>query len=234
MKDTNGMAVHAAHDDLFLAEFASQYSGFILKCASRFSGKHITKSDDEWSVALEAFCESVKAYSPDKGDFIPFSSNVINRRLTDLARSRKRFFNELPVNPESFSGENVEKDPLSRELAEKTSYMPDQNIGFEIESLNGILRDYGFTFLDLVSCSPKSKKTKAACRTAVKFLSNSAEYLPEMRQTRMLPIKILEKDTGLPRKLCERHRKYIIAATEIISGDFPFLAEYLKYIREDP
>jgi len=51
--------------------------------------------------------------------------------------------------------------------------------------------------------------------------------------TRQLPIKILQKNTDLPRKLLERHRKYIIAAMLILSGEYPLLAEYLPFFRKD-
>ncbi len=37
----------------------------------------------------------------------------------------------------------------------------------------------------------------------------------------------------LPRKIIERHRKYIIAGIEIISGNYPILSEYLKFVREE-
>jgi RNA polymerase sigma factor len=48
-----------------------------------------------------------------------------------------------------------------------------------------------------------------------------------------LPLNIIEKYTNVPRKLLERHRKYIIAALEIMSGDFPNLAGYMEYIHQE-
>jgi RNA polymerase sigma factor len=44
---------------------------------------------------------------------------------------------------------------------------------------------------------------------------------------------MIEKNTHVPRKILERHRKYIIAAIEILSGEYPYLADYLRYIREE-
>ncbi len=96
MRESDEMALRAAHDEAILSSFTAEYSNYILTCASRASGKHVTKNDDEWSIALAAFCESVKAYSPDKGEFIPFAGMVIQRRVTDLMRSRRKFSNELP------------------------------------------------------------------------------------------------------------------------------------------
>ena len=54
----------------------------------------------------------------------------------------------------------------------------------------------------------------------------------EMRDRRELPIKSITENTGIPRKTVERHRRYIIAAAEILSGDYPCLSEYMGYIRE--
>ena len=55
----------------------------------------------------------------------------------------------------------------------------------------------------------------------------------EMKVKRQLPLNIIQKNTKAPRKLLERHRKYILAAVEIMSGDYPYLANYMRYIREE-
>ena len=39
---------------------------FILRTARIATGRSITKSDDEWSVALSAFWEAVKTHDPKK------------------------------------------------------------------------------------------------------------------------------------------------------------------------
>ena len=44
----------------------------------------------------------------------------------------------------------------------------------------------------------------------------------------LFPIKNIAENTKVPRKILERHRKYIIAAVEIICNDFPLLQEYIK------
>ena len=54
-----------------------------------------------------------------------------------------------------------------------------------------------------------------------------------MRDSKQLPIKIIEKNTDIPRKILERYRKYLIAVAEILSGDYPYLSEYLSYIKKE-
>jgi RNA polymerase sigma factor len=56
--------------------------------------------------------------------------------------------------------------------------------------------------------------------------------LSELKSSKQLPLKIIENNCKIPRKILERHRKYIIAAIELLHGEYPNLAEYLRYIRE--
>ena len=95
-----------------------------------------------------------------------------------------------------------------------------------------ILRPYGFSFFDLAESSPKAGKTKDACCKAVLALLKNEELLDKMRKNKALPMKELELASGVARKILDRHRRYIIAAAEILSGEYPVLAEYLGYIRK--
>jgi RNA polymerase sigma factor len=45
-------------------------------------------------------------------------------------------------------------------------------------------------------------------------------------------MKELVSATGISRKILDRHRRYIIAAVEILSGDYPLLAEYMQFIKD--
>ena len=53
-----------------------------------------------------------------------------------------------------------------------------------------------------------------------------------MRKNRSLLISEIVRKTGIKKKILERHRKYIIAAAEILNGEYPLLAEYMNYIRK--
>jgi len=55
----------------------------------------------------------------------------------------------------------------------------------------------------------------------------------DMKHSKLLPIKKITENTKVPRKIIERHRKYIVTAVEILSGDYPHLSEYLAYMKED-
>ena len=59
---TSTQAVRARTDEPFLERFIEAHEAFVLRCASRYAGFAVTRSDDEYSVALLAFYEAIKGY----------------------------------------------------------------------------------------------------------------------------------------------------------------------------
>ena len=236
VRELDRMAVQAAQDELTLNRLIDQNHSFILRCASAVSRRYITESDDEWSYALYAFTEAVNDYEMERGSFLSFAELVIRRRLTDYFRTQTKYSAEIPVNPIVFTGdirENESPDPISPSVVKHASVTEDRSITYEIEAANHCFSEYGFTFFDLADCSPKASKTKLACAKAVVYILRNSEVLDELRRLHMLPIKVVEINTNIPRKILERHRKYIISATEILSGDYPHLSEYMLFIRRE-
>ncbi len=235
MRTDAEQVLHAAEDAGALARLIEQYRPFILREAGIACRRYLTEEDDEWSIALAAFSQAVTEYTPDKGGFPAFARLVIRRRLIDYYRSQKKFEAEIPAShafsePES----GVDPDALSAAVAERLAEQPEENpLPDEIREISATLIGYGFSFMDLADCSPKAEKTRAVCARAVRYLLVNPVLLAEMRRTRMLPTKILEKNAEVPRKILERHRKYIIAAAEILTGNFPGLAAYLRFVKEE-
>jgi DNA-directed RNA polymerase specialized sigma24 family protein len=105
LREIDRAAAQAAGDPAALDGFVRKYESFILKCASNTSKRYITKSDDEWSVAMEAFCSAIASYSYEKGSFLSFAELLIRRRLIDYFRLEQRRLAEFPVHPAAFTGE---------------------------------------------------------------------------------------------------------------------------------
>ena len=243
MDTLDQQALAAREDEGALEDLITEQKSYILRCASRAAGRFLTDSDDEWSVALMAFHEAVLAYEEGKGSFAALSATVIRRRVIDYLRSEQRHAPELSVAPETFGGDLEEPTALQLEVRGVSGEQAEQTqegrpgttaAADEIEAVQQILGDYGFSFFDLTDCSPKAGKTKDQCgrAIAVLMLLEHPPLMEKLRSTRSLPIKELCDAAGVNRKLLERHRKYIIAAAEILTGDFPILQEYLAYIRK--
>jgi RNA polymerase sigma factor len=226
----------AKTDPSVLEDLIRKNEFFILKNASRVTNRYITKSDDEWSIALLAFTQAIEGYELEKGNFLSFAELVIKRRLIDYIRSQGKYSSEVLVDPVVFDAEPEEDDEdagIKIAVAEQISKQDSGDLKLEIAAANQVFSKYGFTFFDLTSCSPQAKKTRAACAKAVNYMLHNPLLITELKSTKLLPIKIIEKNEKIPRKILERHRKYIIAAIELLSGGYPYLADYLRYIREE-
>ncbi len=241
MADFEKAALLAKEDSDYRQNFIRDNEELILRLASKNSGRYVTKSDDTYSIALIAFNEAIDSYDESKGKFVSFASLVIKRRIVDELRKDK---GEMPVSPSSFEEYQDSEDAGSidnsvtakmNELSNERSEDNDRQeaIKNEIVAATQVLSKYGFSFMDLTSCSPKSTATKAACKDAILCLLKPGDLYEKMKDSKLLPIKELEVKTGIKRKTLERHRKYIMAVAELLQGDFPHLDEYLIDIKKD-
>lgn len=217
------MAISASGDEEVLEQFILEKMPYIRACAGKTLLRHINNGSEEELLALEAFVEAVGSYSFDKGSFLSFAKLVIRRRLIDGIRKEQKTENIIPMDPSDII---INKDRNDTEnLSENQN--SEEEIADEIGMLADSLKKYGFPFSDLAACSPKAKKTKDACKTAVMYITENDIVFHEMAGTGQMPLKTIEKNTGVPRKILERHRKYIIAVTEILKGKYPCLTPYV-------
>ncbi len=242
MDDLRDQVLAAKTNDGKLGILVEENKQWILQCASQTVHRYVTDSDDEWSIALLAFSEAVQSFDESKGSFRALASVIIKRRLTDYLRSEGRHSAEIIVMPGAFDGDLDEEDATGVNLhvqqavatasVAAASDDSSERAREEIAEMQEILHEYGFSFFDLAESSPKAEKTKRSCGRAIRTLIASVILMAKMRLKRLLPIKELSEESGVVRKILERHRKYIIAGAEIMDGDFPILASYLKFIRE--
>ena len=226
----------ARQDSRFLERFLEESQPFILQTAARHAGFPVTRSDDEFSVALLAFYEAVRTYDAQAGPFAAWARLVIGRRLTDHYRAARRFSAEVPLAPQVFDGA-VQTDStdcaMQQAVVEKMTSAAPSAAADEIEAANALFAQYGFCFYALGKCSPKADKTRRTCAAAVSSLLHTELLLRQLEHTHSLPIQALARQSGVNKKVIERHRKYIIAAALLLRGDFPALSGYLQSIRKE-
>lgn len=224
-------------DEQELERLVQENERFILRTASAVSRRYVTKQDDEWSIALQAFVEAARGYDPERGSLQGFAEVVIRRRLTDQFRKNRARSAELSVDPTVFDADPSEEEEgleLRLAVAKKTAQTEEYGLKEEIEAANQEFARFGFSFFDLASCSPRAGRTKESCARAVNALLDAPILRETLLRTGQLPMKALEERSGVPRKLLDRHRKYIIAAAILLSGDYPGLSEYMRFIRKEP
>ena len=233
----NQMALAAKTDGALRERLIQDHEDLILKTASRASYRYVTKSDDEWSVALCAFSDAIDRYSPDRGDFIPFSQMVIKRALIDSHRSRVSHLTEISTSPFVLEGTEEDADETDRSVymavVDQSRESADRSLQEEITAANETLERYGFRFFDLTECSPQQDKTKQECARAIRYVLSRPEMIQELEKSRKLPIRAVAAGSGVSRKVLDRYRKYIIMGIQVLNGDYPQLAEYLKFVRKE-
>lgn len=164
-------------------DFIKKYEPFILKSASKTCKRYITKSDDEWSIALFAFHKAIQNYQEDKGSFFTFSERIIHNALIDYFRKQGKFHQEI----------QVEILPETKEVSTVKVDIKD-----EIDSISPILKAYDFSFMDLADVSPKAKNQRRVCPCDQIPLRPS--YVNEPYAIgKQLPIKLIQKFKGTPK-----------------------------------
>ena len=213
-------------------ELLQNNEAFILRTASFVLGRPVTRSDDEYSIALSAFWEAAQSHDPSKGSLQTYASVVIRHRLIDYIRSGKHYGQEISVEPDVFTGEmssENETENLRLSIEKKlVQDMPDRTLSEEIGELALILQHYQIDFFDLPNACPKARKTRTVCLKAARFVCAVAELLARLRRTLKLPAAEMETGVPIARKLLDKFRKYIIASVEIEAGDFPGIQEYFS------
>lgn len=231
--DDSALALRAAKDERAREEFITRQEQNILRIASRAKHRFVTKSDDEWSIALCAFSHAIDTYRPEKGAFMPYAETLVKRSLIDAYRAEAKRTQEFSVPPDAFDGgaEDDTHGAVGAAVAQTSVRLADRSLQDEIVAANAELRQYGFSFFDLTECSPSRESSRRVCAEAAEAVLAQEEMIRQLRRTRQLPAKRLIGQYGLPKKLVERYRKYIIATVVIRAGDYPALKSYIRGTR---
>ncbi|CAM3484673.1 RNA polymerase sigma factor SigI [Aeromicrobium ponti] len=216
-------------------ELIDSYKPFIAKTVSSVCKRYIHESDDEFSIGLIAFNEAIQKYSPDKGSsLISFSEVLIKRRVIDYIRKQSKYQNlsfngGANLDEDESAGSSIE-DELSIEDFRKKN--DDELRREEILQFTQILQQFDLTFTDLIEQSPKHADARKNAMAVAKILVENEELKTILIEKKRLPIKQLESYVSLSRKTIERNRKYIIAISLILAGDYVYLKDYIKGVLE--
>lgn len=243
MERISSKLAQACADEAAMTALIRDNRKWIAVKAYQATGRFITEKDEEWQIGAIAFCEAVRAFDQAKGSFRAFASTVIRRRLQDhLRKEQRQTAGQVSMTVLDEETEDADATVLAAQIADKEAALSMESrqapvpghtpVKDEIEAVQETLAGYGFSFFDLTACSPKAEKTKDACAQAIRCLLAEPLLLEKMRKTGQLPAAEIRKRCGVPLKVLERHRRYIIAAAEILHGDYPYVGEYLKEIRE--
>ena len=228
--DETELALRAARDERAREELIRRQEKNILRIASRAKHRFVTKSDDEWSIALYAFSRAIDTYERSKGGFLSYAETLIRRSLIDAHRAETKYEREIAVSPDTFEGETEDEAPgaVLYAVVESSVRAADTRLRDEILAANAALAAFGFRFFDLTNCSPKQAKTRIVCDRAAEALLGRPADLERLFRTKQLPMQTLIRRDGISKKILDQYRRYIIAAVVLQTGDYPMLAGYIR------
>ncbi|RHW31434.1 RNA polymerase sigma factor SigI [Neobacillus notoginsengisoli] len=218
------------NDDLIEA-----YKPFIAKTVSVVCKRYIVHSDDEFSIGLIAFNEAIQKYSPERGSsLLSFAEVLIKRRVIDYIRQQaKNPTVSLELQPDIGDSDSrvsiIENEISLDDYRKKTD---EERRREEIFRFQAHLRDFELSFHDLVEQAPKHADARKNAIQAAKLLAEDKELRESLFEKKRLPIKQLEEMVHVSRKTLERNRRYIIAMTLILSGDYVYMKDYIKGVLE--
>lgn len=191
--------------------------------------------DDELSVAMFAFYESILSYRQEKGAFLRFASTGIRNRLIDYYRKEKRHQGLVSLEQPMGSGKEDDRTLLDHidtgrdetaELAERSAAKE------EIRHFSDQLASFGLSFSDIADSCPRQERTLNACHKVLAFAIEYPELLDQLVQAKKLPMAQLCAGAGVERKTLERHRKYLIAILLAYTNGFEIIRGHLRQIRQ--
>jgi len=215
-------------------ELIDTYKPFIAKTVSSVCKRYISESDDEFSIGLIAFHEAIEKYSSDKGSsLISFAEVIIKRRVIDYIRSQAKY-NVLSLDKGIQHEEDSESSSIDVELSikEYNIQIDEQLRKEEILLFTRMLQQFDLTFQDLLEQSPKHADARKSAILVAKAVADNEMFSNSLLKKKQLPIKQLESVVSVSRKTIERNRKYIIAISLILIGDFVYLKDYIKGVVE--
>ncbi len=210
-----------------------EYKPFIASVVEGAVGRYVRYGeDDELSIALMAFEESIRGFDSSKGNFLSFAKNVIRKRLIDFYRKENRHNKVVPLT-DRFTGADEEGDEIDFSQQEAIKIHLENQAAelrrMEIEDLRKELNGWGLTYSDVAKSSPKQVGTRKTYLQVVNYILSMPELLGSMKRKRYLPIAEILKYLKVPRKKIERGRNYIIAAVLILSGDYQYLKDFVEW-----
>lgn len=214
------------------------YTPFILKTISKVSGRYVRMGeDDEVSVGLMAFNEAIDCFDTNKNhSFLSFAETVIKRRLIDHFRKESAVGKKvIPLSSfEQDDDDSTEGTYYYIESKRSVEAFQEKNAAAErkeeILIFTKKLAEFGISFQELVSISPKHEDARVRAMDAAKIIAADKAMANHMITKKELPLKLLETQVGISRKTLERQRKYIIAVVLILINDFEYLRQYISKV----
>lgn len=205
-----------------LEALLTEYRPFVL---SAVLSVYPAGGDDALQTGFIAFAQAVNIYSEEKGAFLSLARTIIKRRVVDLIRKETSVKEDAILDRAQDEEEGMVQtaSALVHRINSENEERREEIAAFAAE-----LKKWSISVNQLSKASPKHETTKNACKTVIYEMISNEKLLETFKNEKRLPVIELTRKTGIKRKLIEDHRRYIVAAIIIHTGDFPYMQEYVR------
>ena len=222
--------VYKAKKDSHAAdELIQAYMPFIKSETARFLNRPPDKSDDELSIAMFAFYESIQNYSKLRGSFLKFAALHIKNRLIDNYRKEKRNKGQISLDVSDDDKQDL-KDTIRDEHDKYQENELREATQQEIAELSAQMQDFGVSMTDVAENSPRQRRTLEICQRAVQYARNNPEILDDFLRTKRVPLAKLAEGANVERKSLERHRRYLVAVLLICTNGYEIMRGHIMQV----
>lgn len=224
------LADAAAGDSEARERLLRSYMPFVDRVVATTCGRPVTRTDDEFQIALLALNEAVDAYQAERGSFIGFAETVMKRRLIDSFRSTARtkempfsVFDEEDDEGNMLNAVEVDTAVKAFQQAEESAARAD-----EIGRYAAELAQFGLSFAQLIEITPKHADARENALEVARLIADDPNLAALFLKNKTLPLKQLESRVTVSRKTLERQRNYIVAVVVVLLGDFEMLHAFVR------
>ena len=222
--------VYKAKKDSHAAdELIEAYMPFIKSETAKFLNRPPDKSDDELSIAMFAFYESIRNYSKLRGSFLKFAALQIKNRLIDNYRKEKRNKGQISLDVSDDDKQDL-KDTIRDEHDKYQENELREATQQEIAELSAQMQDFGVSMTDVAENSPRQRRTLEICQRAVQYARNNPEILDDFLRTKRVPLAKLAEGAKVERKSLERHRRYLVAVLLICTNGYEIMRGHIMQV----
>ena len=222
--------VYKAKKDSHAAdELIEAYMPFIKSETAKFLNRPPDKSDDELSIAMFAFYESIRNYSKLRGSFLKFAALQIKNRLIDNYRKEKRNKGQISLDVSDDDKQDL-KDTIRDEHDKYQENELREATQQEIAELSAQMQDFGVSMTDVAENSPRQRRTLEICQRAVQYARNNPEILDDFLRTKRVPLAKLAEGANVERKSLERHRRYLVAVLLICTNGYEIMRGHIMQV----
>jgi len=218
-------AMVAAKDNDEAERLIKEFQPYLHGQVRHYVGSDTRNEDELYSYAMTAFYEAIASYDIDKGHFFSFAKKVVSLRLIDCMRKIYRT-QKNTVSLESDEAPNV--NMIQESIVQYQAEQEQKAIAEEIRQFCNEMENWNITMDMLVKHSPRHKALRKEYRRVAKEVAGNQDIMQTLQLKMYFPISKVSEITGVPQKKLERGRIYIIASIIIHSGDYEYLADYIR------